>query len=231
MKTEHRVAKPHSTAILKIPRDWSTPATKYPNKKVGSAEICSGFYKRGMYHMHQVKGYLFWDNHYRIPLTTLKIDGRTVMTDGPIDWIGMQELARHSKGKVLVVGLGLGLVVHALKDNRLVEKIDVVELNQDVIDLIEPLLPEDDRRRVYQGNGFEWKGEYDTVIVDILVKSGDIEGVFQAGSELTLNPTMVFLRFEAQFRPAKVFLWGIINPDVNPAIIDLDKIKGQMRRY
>lgn len=73
------------------------------------------------------------------------------------------ELQRHlpayqaAHGHVLKTGLGLGCFVRAclLKDS--VKSITVVEVRQDLIDVIAPQLPDDDRIRIICADALEWK--------------------------------------------------------------------------
>ena len=98
--------------------EWETPATKYPLIKTGSVKISRINQKAGYYYMEGVRGYDYYHHAKKIPITCLKIGRETVMVDDPLHWIGMQDLAKAMKGKVLIAGLGLGLVLHALRDNK-----------------------------------------------------------------------------------------------------------------
>lgn len=128
--------------------EWETPATKYPLIKVGSVEICRIKQKAGYYYMEGVRGYDYYHHAMKIPVTCLKIGTETVMVDDPLHWIGMQDLAKAMKGKVLIAGLGLGLVLHALWDNKEVTEIHVIEYNKDVIRIMKNNMPKDDRIKI-----------------------------------------------------------------------------------
>ena len=124
--------------ILTIPKDWKTPAYEYPLKENGCAHIITSQYNPNeFYHMEKVNGYDYFTVEKPIRVTELQINGITVMVDDPLHYLGMQELAKACKGKVLVVGLSLGLIIHALQDNPNVTLIDIVEREKDVIDLIQ----------------------------------------------------------------------------------------------
>ena len=85
-----------------------------------------------------------------------ELDGRTVdlLYQGDTYWMdnGTEETAIHQKvadrcsGKVLVGGLGLGVVVQQLLQNKDVAHIVVVEKEQAVVDLIRDTLPLEDSR-------------------------------------------------------------------------------------
>lgn len=62
-----------------------------------------------------------------------------------------------ARGKVLINGLGLGVVVKALLKKPEVLRIDVVELEQDIIDLVAPTYRKDSRFSVYHGDAFTFR--------------------------------------------------------------------------
>lgn len=132
--------------VIKLSK-WRTPATDYPEVEIESARIVHGFYNRGYFHNYGVRGYKFFEVTKQIPVTSLEINDekskvwQTWMVDDPPHWWSMQDYARNSRGKVLVAGLGLGLVIHELLKNVDVDSITVIERNKDVIDLISQLLP------------------------------------------------------------------------------------------
>jgi hypothetical protein len=67
-------------------------------------------------------------------------------------------------------------------------------------------------------NGYEWEGDYDTVIVDILV-STEVPGEYvAAGFDEVLSPIGVWSYFKWKHQNAEVYLWGIKNEAVNPAV-------------
>jgi hypothetical protein len=202
--------------ILEI-TEWHTPATDYPLTRFGSARLVRTPYKRGFYRMEGIDGYNIYELKRPVDVTTIQIDNRVVMVDDPCHWIGMQRLAYLAEGRTLVIGLGLGLVIHALVRNDKVTKIDVVDINPDVIDLMKDNLPNDSRLEVHCGDGISWEGEYDTVIVDILVKSEEETKVAVAGSKRPLNGTTIWDILAIKFPDAKVMQWGYRDERWNPA--------------
>lgn len=200
--------------VLEV-RDWHTPATDYPERKVGSAEIERKNYGRGIYLMEQVKGYDFFEVKKPIPITSLKIDKKQWMVDDPLHWEGMEILGQKAKGNVLVGGLGLGLLIHSLAKNPEVKNVDVVEMNKDVIKLIKPQLP-DKKIKIHKGNIFdkEWlvKDKYDTVILDIWVT--------ERGRQKPIWLEMVGAvgLFKNYYPKAGIFIWGMRDRQINPAV-------------
>ena len=93
--------------------------------------------------MYGVNDFSLVEAKKKFPVTTLKIANKTCMVDDPPHYLGMIEHSMAYHGHVLCAGLGLGLIVHALNCNPDVTRITVVEREQDVIDLVQPCLPQD----------------------------------------------------------------------------------------
>jgi len=198
--------------VLRI-TEWHTPCTDYPEGSVDTASIKRKHYRRGyLYNMEGVDGYGFWATLEPIEITILQIKGRTWMTDEPINWIGMQRLAEASRGSVLCVGLGLGMVQHALIKNPKVQRIDTIEICHDVIELMESNLPpqvdviEEDFWRFQ--DKLKW---YDTIILDIWVGKGSTK----IWAEMMRAFAMCKIETNGK---ASVYIWGIKNTSLNPAI-------------
>ncbi len=186
--------------------EWETPATAYPEKKFGSARIRREFYNYGYFNNYGVRGYKFFNVIKPIPITSLEIkynnndngnngsrdngnngsrdnriryDWETWMVDDPPHYWSMQDYASRSMGKVLVAGLGLGLVLWDLSNNVDVNSITVIELNKDVIGLISPLLPKvedcDMEFRIINKDFYEFINEteeqFDRLIIDLWTTS------------------------------------------------------------
>jgi hypothetical protein len=94
------------------------------------------------------------------------------MSDTPAEVLGHYEFLKAAHGRILVLGLGLGIVVQHLLPKRCVTSIDVIELNSDVIKLVSPFIT-DPRVRIYQGDGLQVRpsqtggGEWDVMFADI----------------------------------------------------------------
>ena len=159
---------------------WQTPATHYPELSVGDFRIHHSYYSaRSYYPMWGVKDYLYFTSAKRIPLAMLQerrgSRWHTWMVDDPPHWYSMEVYAQAAKGRVLVAGLGLGLVCHCLTANPGVTAIDVIERSEDVIKLVKPLIPQDERISIQQDDFYNWvekKNRYDMIIVDLWTSSG-----------------------------------------------------------
>jgi hypothetical protein len=59
--------------------------------------------------------------------------------------------------RVLINGLGLGVIVHAALLYDSVDYVDIVEINWDIINLIGPFLADDPRVNIHHGDAFDMK--------------------------------------------------------------------------
>jgi hypothetical protein len=89
--------------------------------------------------------------------TKLLRNGRLWMSDTPAEWYDNFEafyrMQRHG-GRVLVNGLGLGMIVKAALTLPNVEHIDVVEIDEDVINLVGPTY-DDPRVTIHHADAYE----------------------------------------------------------------------------
>jgi hypothetical protein len=97
----------------------------------------------------------------------------TVMSDTPTEIFDHKEVIEKAKGKILINGLGLGLVIKACLDKPEVEHITVIEISPDVIKLVGQYysLIYGDRLTIIQSDAFEYQPpegvRYDVVWHDI----------------------------------------------------------------
>ncbi len=77
----------------------------------------------------------------------------------------------RAEGKVLVNGLGLGVLLKALLDKGDITEVTVIENSEDVINLVAETYLSDDRVSIIHADAFEWKPpkgkRYDFVWHDI----------------------------------------------------------------
>jgi hypothetical protein len=155
------------------------------------ARIVSHRQEPGYYQMCGVRapggeGHDYYRAVKSLRVTNLTIGGEVWMVDDPLHWYGTLEAAATYEGHVLCAGLGLGLIVHALRANPKVTKITVVERSLDVIELVWPHLapngrPDDGKLlTVWRGDWWEVRpgvladlvGPVDGVFFDLLVGHG-----------------------------------------------------------
>ena len=93
------------------------------------------------------------------PYIRLKKNGEGIMmSDTPMERNTNRDFIKNANGDVIIFGLGLGLVIIPLLKKENVKSILVVELYQDLIDLVEPILKKHDTENklsIIQGDCFE----------------------------------------------------------------------------
>ena len=166
--------------------EWHTPATDYPESEVGNFRIHHIKQSRGYYNHWGLDGYLFLKVKKPIPITNLqeKRNGKWQywMVDDPPQQRAMEIYAAHAHGRVLVAGLGLGLILHELAKNPRVNSVVVLEKSPEVMELMlsniqylfepkkgEPLfvVTNEDFYEFIEND----TGGWDTIIVDLWVSN------------------------------------------------------------
>lgn len=96
-------------------------------------------------------------------------NGEVVMSDTKMERLTNQEFLNSAHGKVLIGGLGLGMILLPLLDDDEVTEITVIEYSQDVINIVGSQLPKCDKLRIVQGDVFTYIPEhkYNTIYMDI----------------------------------------------------------------
>jgi hypothetical protein len=159
---------------------WNTPAAGIPEQSLGEFRIIKRKVKAGTaWPMCGTLGYdycVFMEEALLTILQERKGDEwRDWMVDSPYDWYAMGEYGLRTRpSKVIVGGLGLSLVLCHLVLRKDLEKITVIELNRDVIDMVSSHIPLDDRIEIIYGDFFDVVPElaskherYDTLIMDM----------------------------------------------------------------
>lgn len=91
--------------------------------------------------------------------TRLVCRGQLIMSDTPAEIRDHLGIIGRATGKVLLNGLGLGLVLHACLRKPDVDHVAVIEIAPEVINLIAPHLYEQfgNRFTIYEANALTWK--------------------------------------------------------------------------
>lgn len=99
----------------------------------------------------------------------LRVDGSVMMTDTLMERWSNEEVVRRATGKVLIAGLGLGMILHPICAKKSVQSVHVIEKNADVISLVVKTVPP--KAQVVEGDIFTWTlprgAKYDTIYFDI----------------------------------------------------------------
>lgn len=76
----------------------------------------------------------------------LHVDGTLMMSDTQMERRTNREFLRQAHGRVLVAGLGIGLILHAVLKKREVTSVTVLEKYADVVKLVAPTLSKFSRK-------------------------------------------------------------------------------------
>jgi hypothetical protein len=110
----------------------------------------------------------------------------------------------------------MGLILHALQDNRDVTEIHVIENNYDVIELMLDNLPRDPKWQIIPADVYLYLDhyakcqKYDTVVLDIWWG----RGCMQIGMEMMVATA----KTKYVLPGAKLMIWGHRDPEINPAV-------------
>lgn len=98
-----------------------------------------------------------------------------MMSDTKMERLTNIDVVKHAHGRVLIGGLGIGMIILALQDKPEVDKILVVEKYQEVIDLVKHQLPLNDKVEIVVGDIFEYVPEekFNTIYLDIWNNAND----------------------------------------------------------
>ena len=103
-----------------------------------------------------------------------KLRNRCVMSDTPMEKESNMQFLCHASGRVLIGGLGIGMVLLSLLQDENISQITVVELEQEIIDLVLPHIKKFDthgKLHVVKGNILAFDppegSRFDTIYFDI----------------------------------------------------------------
>jgi len=170
------------TGSLMAIQHWETVASRIPERRIGRFSIVKRPIKSGtQLPMHGVFGYDY--AFFLVDATTTILyegekdpvtdPGGIWMSDTPFEYYGMSQLANRARpGRVLVGGLGLGILANLLARRQDISEVVAVEISPEVIQLVKPYLHP--KVKVIQGDfidvmyDLKRKGEeFGTVIADI----------------------------------------------------------------
>jgi spermidine synthase len=107
---------------------------------------------------------------------------QVMMSNHETETITNQKFIDNAKGNVLIFGLGLGLIIFPLLNDEQITKIDIVEIDSDIISYVGDIIKSHDVRnivRIHKGDSFEYHNElqttYDTIYFDIWEYVGEKE--------------------------------------------------------
>lgn len=112
----------------------------------------------------------------------LHVNGELMMSDTGMERISNREFIEKANGRVLIAGLGIGLILKNILDKKSVGEIVIIEKYKDVIDLVAPKF-KSNKITIIHADIFDWKppkGEkFDTIYFDIWpeITSGNLKEI------------------------------------------------------
>lgn len=107
-----------------------------------------------------------YDGHY----VRMHVGRELMMSDTVMERNSNRDFIDKAHGKVLIGGLGIGMVLRNILDKKEVESVVVIELSQDLIDLVGPRFVHP-KLTIINGDIFSWVPEkgtkYDSLYFDI----------------------------------------------------------------
>ncbi len=172
----------HMVETIRELSGWHTPATDYLEAVSGNFRLYRILCPPGIHSHMRINGSRCTKITSPFPMTLLQENRggkwRDWMADDPFDYWAMQKFAATAKGKVLVGGLGLGLVAHELALNDKVTDVTVVERSHDVCTLVKGnitggkvTIVESDFWDFIESDTTQW----DVIIADIWVANNKME--------------------------------------------------------
>lgn len=224
---------PFSQGDNELPiQEWYTVATSIPEQRLGQFAIVKRPIEAGTsLEMHNVFGYDSCTFLTDATITVLYEGGRDPvsdpagvwMSDSPFEYFGMTQLVArvlaNTTHRVLIGGLGLGILANLLARRTDIDAIMVVELSPEVIALVGPHV--DGKVRVIHGDFLEAMhdaergGEqFDTVVADIFKTGGPEEDELFEDVRLTMDDTYpdaehLFWAFQHEYEEDKIRHWAV----------------------
>lgn len=118
---------------------WQTPASAYPRAELGEWSISTRSQEPGIYKMQTYGSFYYQPNP--IQLTVLKEGDLVWFTDEPRQMYALADIGLfRAFGKVIVGGLGLGLIHHFLRSNPMVSQVITIERAEKLRELVWPYM-------------------------------------------------------------------------------------------
>jgi spermidine synthase len=101
--------------------------------------------------------------------TYLCEDDEFIMSDTPTEIFTNVEFVSHAHGDILIAGLGLGIMLKMLEEIPGVNKVTVIEKEEEIIQLVEDQLELPENFKIIQEDIFHYRPDrkYDVIYFDI----------------------------------------------------------------
>ncbi|WP_252232029.1 methyltransferase domain-containing protein [Clostridium sp. ZBS15] len=117
----------------------------------------------------KLQGYMYENTEeYDLPIIQLLKDDKSLMRITPKEIESSYQAIKFAKGKVGIVGLGLGYVVDKIAKKTKVNQVIVYEISEEVIEMYKKNFGENKKVKIIHGDAFKAKPEkFDFFYVDI----------------------------------------------------------------
>ncbi|MBW6410831.1 hypothetical protein [Clostridium weizhouense] len=126
-----------------------------------------------------IQGYMYENNYqYDIPVIQLLKDNVSLMRLTPKEIESSYEVIKFARGKVGIVGLGLGYVVQKIAQKSKVQEVIVYEISEEVINMYKKNFGNNEKVKIIHGDAFNASSEkFDFFYVDIYEYKLDLKVV------------------------------------------------------
>ncbi len=116
-----------------------------------------------------LEGYLYnRKEKYEDGIIELFIDNELSMEISPREIQGAYQIIKNARGKVGIIGLGIGYITQEILKKDLVSEVIVYEINKDIIDMYYKNFGENPKLTILNEDGFKGESDsFDLFIVDI----------------------------------------------------------------
>jgi hypothetical protein len=106
------------------------------------------------------------------PMTVMYYNDKNIMDTSTPVLDRIREISDELYGNVLICGLGMGASIFPLLHNRKVGQVVVIEYNEDIINLVEPMIKEHDTMnkviiKLQDAYTYETENKFDCIYLDI----------------------------------------------------------------
>lgn len=153
--------------------------------------------------LSKLEGYLFFEDSLsysddKLKKLELSYNDKAYMEFSPKEVQGSFEAIRKVKGKVGIVGLGMGYFLQEVLDKEDVEEIIVYEIDEDIINLYEANFGKNEKVTIINVDAFEAEKEsFDYLFVDIY------------GYELSKDVVEHYIKFNKLHNIENYLFWGM----------------------
>ena len=155
--------------MIPFHKDFIISTISEYNNKIKENQIGNYSIRKAEYYTDKIEGYLYEKNDVLdVQILELSNGDQVIMRLDPKDIQGSYESIKMAKGKVGVVGLGLGYVVQEMAKKDYVKEIIVYEISEEVISIYTESFKKNPKIKIINCDAYNAKSEvFDYFFVDI----------------------------------------------------------------